>query len=146
VLFQQAQAAYDVLRDPEQRALYDERGLDGLGDRAGGPQFYTDDDMAELFSQMFGAGMGSGAGREGGKRSMDAVQSFEASLEDLYNGKHVKLMSKRKVVCPTCRGFVFLDCANVDPARDIMRRKQSVLRVVGLDDGLRRICLITICR
>lgn len=59
--------------------------------------------MAELFSQMFGGGMPGGMGG-GARRSRDAVQGFEVTLEDLYKGKHVKLMSKRKVVCATCKG------------------------------------------
>jgi DnaJ homolog subfamily A member 2 len=114
-LFQQAQDAYDILKDPEQRAIYDERGLDGVkngGGPGGGPggHFADEADFADYINEMFGGGvrMGvnmGGGGRGGGRRSKDAIQEFEVSLEELFNGKHVKLMSKRKIVCSNCKGY-----------------------------------------
>ena len=83
----------------------------------GGPGgFHDDQDLADLLNHMFGAGvggfpgmggmggMGGGAGGTG-RRSKNAVQEFEVSLEDLYKGKHVKMMSKRKIVCTSCKGY-----------------------------------------
>jgi DnaJ homolog subfamily A member 2 len=111
--FQQAQDAYDILKDPEQRAIYDERGLEGVKNGAGpgGPgahQFADEAEFASFINNMFGEGGpmgGMGAGRRSGRKSKDAIQEFEVSLEELYNGKHVKLMSKRKVVCSHCKGY-----------------------------------------
>jgi DnaJ homolog subfamily A member 2 len=111
VRFQQAHAAYDILRNAEQRAIYDERGLDGVDGRAGSARqedFYTDEEMAELFAQMFGGGGLGGRASGGGKKSQDAVHQVEVTLEDLYKGKHVKLMSKRKIVCSACKGYAAL--------------------------------------
>lgn len=71
---------------------------------AGGPQF--DADLADLLNHMFGAGIPTGGGGGWGRRSPDAVKEFDVSLEELYKGKQVKMMSKRKVVCPTCKGYL----------------------------------------
>jgi len=57
---------------------------------------------------MFGGGIptgnGHGDGGVWGRRTRDAVKEFDVSLEDLYKGKQVKMMSKRKVVCSSCKG------------------------------------------
>jgi DnaJ homolog subfamily A member 2 len=107
IRFQQAQGAYEILKDPETRAVYDESGLEGVKNGPGGG-FPSDADFTDFLSHMFGhaaegfaGGMG---GMGGGRKSRDAVQKFEVSLEDLYKGKQVKMMSKRKVVCTTCKG------------------------------------------
>ena len=72
--------------------------------KPGGSQFGPD--LSDLLNQMFGGGIPTGAGMSGGwgRRSPDAVQTYKVSLEELYAGKHVKLMSKRKVVCASCKG------------------------------------------
>jgi DnaJ homolog subfamily A member 2 len=74
-----------------------------------GPEF---DDLSDLLNEMFGAGMPPGGGRSAsgawGHRTADAVKEFEVSLEELYKGKQVKMMSKRKVVCSTCKGYIRL--------------------------------------
>jgi len=107
VVFQQAKSAYDILSDPNQRTIYDERGLEGIeGGPGGGPGFYTEEDMVDLFSQMFNGFGGEGMHEMGGrsKRTRDAHKTYQVTLEDLYNGKHVKMMLTRKVVCTTCKG------------------------------------------
>jgi DnaJ homolog subfamily A member 2 len=55
---------------------------------------------------MFGADIPTGNPEKRGRRTPDAVQEFEISLEDLYKGKHVKMMSKRKIVCIVCKGYL----------------------------------------
>jgi len=75
-----------------------------------GPEF---DDLSDLLNHMFGAGMppGGGGGSAGGgwgRRTADAIKEFEVTLEELYKGKQVKMMSKRKVVCSTCKGYIRL--------------------------------------
>jgi len=91
--------------------VYDESGLEGMKNGPGGGA-PADADLADLLNQFFGAGasgfpggMGGMGGMGGGRKSRDAVQEFEVSLEDLYKGKQVKMMSKRKIVCTTCKGY-----------------------------------------
>lgn len=74
--------------------------------RGQGPDY---DDLSDLLNHMFGTGMPPGGGGTGdgewGRRTANAIKEFEVSLEDLYKGKQVKMMSKRKVVCLTCKGY-----------------------------------------
>jgi hypothetical protein len=69
--------------------------------------------FAEFMSHMhFGGVPGQGGWpgdwSDGGsdRRSADAVKKLPVTLEELYVGKHFKMMSKRKVTCHTCRGSV----------------------------------------
>jgi len=110
--FQQAQDAYDILKDPEQRVIYDDVGLEGMkrGAGAGGAEgAYTEADLQDMLNQMFGGGgPGGGPGGSFGKRTPDAIEEYEVTLEELYKGKQVKFVSKRKVVCTTCKGYFYL--------------------------------------
>lgn len=56
----------------------------------------------DIFSMFFGGG---GRGRRAGpQKGDDIVHSIKASLEDLYNGKTVKLAISRNKPCPDCEG------------------------------------------
>ncbi|KAI0032533.1 DnaJ-domain-containing protein [Vararia minispora EC-137] len=110
--FQEMAAAYEILSDPHSRAAYDSMGIAGVDGRGedGGPS------MDDVFQQFFGAGAGSahfgfdfGPGMEFGfdgarTRARDEVIPYEVTLEDLYNGKNVKMNMEKEVECPTCRG------------------------------------------
>lgn len=120
--FRAIQEAYDMLRDPDARAQYDEMGLDahnhGPGGSGGGGM-----NMDDLFAQMFGGqdggashGGGGGPGRSmprrgggGGASSMtpqkqNAEHTYPVTLADLYCGKSTKLKGTRNKICPVCRG------------------------------------------
>lgn len=102
--FKEISAAYEILSDPEKRKTYDQYGLEGLDEGAGGAAARGED----LFSMFFGGG---GRSRRGGPRKGPAVNHpIKVSLEDLYNGKTVKLAVNRKTivgeskVCSKCKG------------------------------------------
>ena len=72
-------------------------------------------DAADIFAQFFGDTMfsfdpsGTGPRRRGGK-SEDSIIPYEVSLEDLYNGKAVKMNMEKEIVCGLCKGcFAFAD-------------------------------------
>jgi len=103
-LFKEINAAYEILSDPKKRELYDKYGLEGV-EQEGGPGMSGGED---LFSMFFGGG---GRGRRAGPRKGPSIQHpLKVSLEDLYNGKTVKLAINRKVIvgdskeCSTCNG------------------------------------------
>jgi DnaJ family protein A protein 2 len=105
--FKEINAANEILSDPKKRELYDKYGLEGV-DNEGGPSSAGGED---LFNMFFGGGGGRGGGRRAGPRKGPSIQHpIKVSLEDLYNGKTVKLAINRKVIvgdskeCDTCGG------------------------------------------
>jgi DnaJ family protein A protein 2 len=102
--FKEINAAYEILSDSAKRAKYDKYGLEGVGDHNDGHGGASPDD---LFSMFFG---GSGAASRGPSRGQDVNHPLSVSLEDLYNGKTVKLAINRQVLvgqptmCTTCDG------------------------------------------
>ncbi|GFH53100.1 DnaJ protein [Chaetoceros tenuissimus] len=100
--FKEISAAYEVLSDEEKRAKYDKYGLEGLENEGGGGRSPDD-----IFSMFFGGG----GGRRSGPRKGESINHpIKVSLEDLYNGKTVKLAINRQVIigdatmCEACDG------------------------------------------
>ncbi len=68
--------------------------------------------MDDLFSQFFSSSsfgfefdLGGGASRRRTK-GQDSIISYDVTLEDLYNGKAVKMNMEKDVVCGICKGYV----------------------------------------
>lgn len=112
--FQEMLAAYEILSVTETREAYDRYGLEGVSGR-GGSEEMDHTAAAEMFAEMFGQGMhfgfdfgqGSGFGFGGPRRRSkgeDSVIPYEVTLEDLYNGKSVKMNMEKEVVCSVCKG------------------------------------------
>jgi len=103
--FKEISAAYEILSDADKRAAYDKYGLEGVeGD---GPPSAGGED---LFSMFFGGGGRGRGGRAGPRKGPNINHPLKVSLEDLYNGKTVKLAINRKVIvgevteCSSCNG------------------------------------------
>lgn len=107
-------SSYEILIDDDARAAYDSYGLEGLkgmgagGGMGGGMAM----DPEEFLAHLFGGGGGGfpfSFGEGGPSRRTqgdDEVMPVEVTLEDLYNGKTVKMTLEREVVCSTCKGYV----------------------------------------
>lgn len=77
--------------------MYDKHGKEGLEGGGGGHESADD-----IFSMFFGGGRG---GRNRGPvRGDDITHPIKASMEDLYNGKTVKLAINRNKLCLECDG------------------------------------------
>ncbi|KAJ6468437.1 hypothetical protein C8R45DRAFT_1018793 [Mycena sanguinolenta] len=108
--FQELLAAYETLSDPQLRHIYDVNGIDGLTGRGAGMGGV---DPADIFATFFGAGGGgmhfgfdfggAGPSRRRGKGE-DTVIPHTVTLEELYNGKTLKLNLEKEAVCSTCKG------------------------------------------
>jgi len=86
----------------KKREIYDKYGKDGL--KEGG---FHAGDASSIFESLFGGfgGMfGGGRRQQGPVQGEDIIHPINVSLEDLYNGKSVKLAITRNIICSKCSG------------------------------------------
>ena len=119
--FKEATEAYEVLRDSDKRARYDQFGHAGVGGASGGPGGGADfsgfdlADALRAFMRDFGAGGGSGGfedlfgGGGGGAsrgpgRGDDLQVRLPLTLDDVATGVEKKIRVKHLKRCETCAG------------------------------------------
>ncbi|QDO97802.1 molecular chaperone DnaJ [Ferrovibrio terrae] len=107
--FKEVSEAYDVLRDDQKRAAYDQYGHaafeGGMGGRGGGQGFdFTS--FSDIFDDLFGEFMGGqrGGQRGGGNRGSDLRYNLEITLEDCFKGKAAKIRVPTSIACESCDG------------------------------------------
>ena len=119
--FKEAAEAYDVLRDSEKRAKYDQfghsMGPQGFGGGSGYGGFsggFSMEDIFAHFGDIFGGRMGGFDGGFGGatgqrprqhvNKGTDLRITVKVTLNDIAEGVDKKLKIPRLVACPHCKG------------------------------------------
>ncbi|MGH8456733.1 MAG: molecular chaperone DnaJ [Stenotrophobium sp.] len=122
--FKEANEAYEVLTDPQRRAVYDKYGHEGLqrgGGRSGGFGDFGGGGFSDIFGDVFSDIFGGGGGRSGPRRGADLRYVIELTLEQAVFGSaetiriptletcgdckgHGTASAKKAGECPTCHG------------------------------------------
>ncbi len=106
--FKAVNEAYECLKDPQKRALYDRHGKAAFqqgGGGQGGAGFADFGDIGDIFESMFGGGFGGGGGRgRGPARGADLRYDQEITLDDAFNGKSIEISVHVAAACDTCDG------------------------------------------
>ena len=105
--FKEVNEAYDVLKDDEKRAAYDQFGHAAF--EGGGPGGAGGGGFADIFDEMFGDFMGGGRqagnrGRAGASRGADLRYNMQISLEDAFQGRETQIRVPTAVTCEDCNG------------------------------------------
>jgi molecular chaperone DnaJ len=108
--FKELNEAYDILKDDQKRAAYDQHGhqaFEGGGGRGGpGAGFDFSTSFTDVFDDLFGEFMGGRRGGGGSRaaRGSDLRYNMEISLEDAFAGKTASIRIPGSVSCDTCSG------------------------------------------
>jgi len=163
--FKELNEAYEVLKDDQRRAAYDQYGHAafeggmGGGRGPGGPGTAGFDfgSFSDIFDDLFGDIMGAGgrrAGGGGGNRGSDLRYNLEISLEDAFRGKTVQIRvptsaaceacdgsgaeaGAQPISCPTCKGF-----GKVRSAQGFFTIERSCPSCAGAGKVIERPCKI----
>ena len=103
--FKEISAAYQILKDSEKRAAYDQYGHDafrqggmggaqGFGDFSGG--------FSDIFEEFFGGGLGSSSRQRAPSRGSDLRYNMSISLQEAFTGKKTQIRIPSYVGCDLC--------------------------------------------
>jgi molecular chaperone DnaJ len=107
--FKEAKEAYEMLKDPQKRAAYDQFGHAGVDPSMGGGGFggghgNAGDFFSDIFGDIFGGGGAQGGGANRAYRGSDLQYNLEISFEDAIFGTSVDIRVPSKQTCEACTG------------------------------------------
>ena len=102
--FREVTEAFQDLKDPKTRGIYDKSGHEGLEHhKRGGGQ--AQNNPFDMFSRFFG---GSGhfghGGSNGQRRGPDLEVRLTIPLRDFYTGRETEFTIEKQQICDTCEG------------------------------------------
>lgn len=107
--FKEAGEAYEILKDPQKRAAYDQYGHEAFngGGGAGGAGFGGGAGFSDIFEDLFGEFTGraarGGRGQSAGRGS-DLRYDMAINLVDAFAGKKEEIRIPSSVSCDKCTG------------------------------------------
>ncbi len=104
--FREASEAYDILKDSQKRAAYDQLGHAAFeNSSAGARSGFGGGGFADIFDQMFSEFSGGARGGQGQDRSgSDLRYDMNVSLEEAYSGLQKDITINVPVSCSKCDG------------------------------------------
>ena len=140
--FKEIQEAYEVLIDPQKRAMYDRFGYVGEqpirhGAETGGGFFedvfreFENIFNRDIFDVFFGEESRQRERREYARKGEDIHYTVEVSLSDLINGVEIPIEYERYETCPRCGGTGvepnsgYIDCPRCGGTGRIREERRS---------------------
>ena len=106
--FKEAAEAYEVLRDPQKRRIYDQYGHQGLeGSGFSGFGGFEDifSSFGSIFEDFFGFGGGGGRrGRSQAQRGADLRYDLRLGFMEAAFGTETEIELEKAATCPACQG------------------------------------------
>lgn len=129
--FKLVTVAYETLRDPERRQIYDVHGPEGLRRSAGAGAGFGD--VSDIFEAFFGRGFGGGGGHRGPPQGSDIEVAVKLEFSEAIFGSEPEVKLRAPVACATCDGSgarpgtTPVSCAGCGGAGEVRRVRQSIL-------------------
>ncbi|MBT6134833.1 MAG: molecular chaperone DnaJ [Emcibacteraceae bacterium] len=107
--FKEVSEAYEVLKDDQKRAAYDQYGHSafengGMGGDRGGFHGFESAGFSDIFEDLFGGGGGRSRQQNTASRGADLRYNLSVTLEDAFRGISEKITIPTDVSCDSCEG------------------------------------------